>query len=350
MIASVTTMPGATRVHRVEWAARLVVLAVGTVAVVQLLRGTDLVHARALVERAGWPLLLVLLPTAVAMGVDAQGWRYILRALGQDVGWPALVRARLAVESIVLAAPGGPVAGEALKVGLLRWRANVPLAAGAASLALTKACLWGGESIYLLTASAALSMGSLSATPKGRALLPLTVAGAAIVGALAVLAFAVLRDGALATRLGTVLARVPWARFRAWIEGRRSDLVTVDRAATSFFAAPRSLRLRALGAFTLEWLIEGLETLLILRCIGVVINVGDALALDGVTSLLRAAAFFVPAGLGVQDVSQLLLLRALGVPDASAAAAALIFIKRTKEVFWVFTGSLFFAGSSSRES
>jgi uncharacterized membrane protein YbhN (UPF0104 family) len=339
MTAGATTMADAPRGHRVEAWLRIVVIGIAAAAVFQLLRGADLARVADLVKRAGWPLALVLVPTAVAMGVDAQGWRLVLRALGHEIGWWPLFRARLAVESVVLGAPAGPIAGEAMKVGLLHWRAGVPATAGAASLALTKACLWGGEAAYLLLGSAFLAIGET-----GRALLPLTLGGAAIVGTLSGVAFSVLRDATWATRLGDRLARLPIARFRTWLESQRAHLTAIDQTAGSFFAAPRALRLRCLATFALEWLVEGAETLLILRCIGVDIGLGDALALDGVTSLLRALAFFVPMGLGVQDITQLLMLRLLGVTDPSAAGA-LIFIKRTKEVFWVFTGSLFFAGS-----
>jgi uncharacterized protein (TIRG00374 family) len=340
MTAHATTMTDAARGHRAEQWLRVVVLLIAIAALAKLLSGTDLHHVADLIRRAGWPLALVLLPTAVAMGVDSRGWQLILRALGHQIGWPALARARLAVESIVLAAPGGAVAGEAMKAALLRWRAGVPITTGAASLALTKACLWGSESIYLLLASAALVASRGSGTI--RAQLPLTVCGAAVVGALSLVAFGMLHEGAWATRLGDRLARLPVARIRRWVTEQRAGLVELESAASAFFAAPLGLRARCVATFTLEWLIEGAETLLILRCIGVPIGVADAFALDGITSLLRAAAFFVPAGLGVQDVTQILLLRGLGIPDASSSAAALIFIKRTKEIFWVFTGSLFF--------
>jgi uncharacterized membrane protein YbhN (UPF0104 family) len=46
----------------------------------------------------------------------------------------------------------------------------------------------------------------------------------------------------------------------------------------------------------------------------------------------------VPAGLGVQDVSYLAFLRALGVPDALNVAAAFLLLKRAKECFWAAVG------------
>jgi uncharacterized membrane protein YbhN (UPF0104 family) len=338
-------MPGPSRGRRAEWWLRIAVFVVGAAAVFQLLRSANFQHVGALVQRAGWPLLFVLLPTGIAMAVDAEGWRLVLRALGHSLSWAPLLRARLAVESIVLSAPAGPIAGEAMKVGLLSWRAGVPVAAGTASLALTKAYLWASEAVYLLIATAAFVAGAWASSQQLPTLtLALTLGGAAIVATLAALAFALLRGGAWASGLGAQLERVPIARVRRWIEGRREGLASLDRTARSFFEAPWSLRLRCLATFTVEWLVEGLETFLILRCVGVSIGVGEALTLDSVTSLLRAFAFFVPAGLGIQDVTQLLMLRQLGVTDATATAGTLIVVKRTKEVFWVFTGSLFLAG------
>jgi uncharacterized membrane protein YbhN (UPF0104 family) len=49
-------------------------------------------------------------------------------------------------------------------------------------------------------------------------------------------------------------------------------------------------------------------------------------------------AFFVPAGLGVQDLGYFAFFSALGVPDAMGVGAAFVLLKRTKELFWVCVG------------
>ncbi len=51
------------------------------------------------------------------------------------------------------------------------------------------------------------------------------------------------------------------------------------------------------------------------------------------------AVFFVPAGLGVQDATLILLLAALGVPNPVAAGTALVLVKRAKELFWIAVGT-----------
>ena len=69
-----------------------------------------------------------------------------------------MLELRLSVEAIVLAMPGGSVAGEAAKVALLRAARRDPLAVGAASLALTKLLLIACDAAYLLLAAIAARM------------------------------------------------------------------------------------------------------------------------------------------------------------------------------------------------
>jgi uncharacterized protein (TIRG00374 family) len=331
---------------RLWWVVRIALVVAALAALTWLVGAGDLAAAPALVRHVGWPVLLVLLPTAVAMGLDAAAWGTILRSLGHQVRWRAILGVRLAAESLVLAMPGGAVAGEAAKLALLRRRAGVPLSAGTASLALTKACLFAAEAVYLLGA-AALFLGSGHLRP----LAPLVIAVAAGIGvaAAAMVLFLVLRDPSWASRFGAWLRRIPSRRLRAWIEARRSGLEALDRSAAGFFAAPLGSRLRCVALLLLEWLVEGAETWLIFRLLGVPIGLAGAIVIDAIGSLVRALAFFVPAGLGVQDVTQVALLKTMGVADAGTAGAAYIVIKRTKEVFWVFAGSRFLVGKRERE-
>ncbi len=152
-----------------------------------------------------------------------------------------------------------------------------------------------------------------------------------------------MRGGEAFRALSRWLRAVPIAAVRRWIDARRAAFARVDTSTRAFFAAPRSTQLACFLPFALEWLMEGVETFVILRCLHAAVGVGDALVVDGVGSLLRTLVFFVPAGLGFQDGVQVALLGMLGVGDAPATGAAFIFIKRTKELFWIVTGATFLA-------
>jgi hypothetical protein len=68
------------------------------------------------------------------------------------------------------------------------------------------------------------------------------------------------------------------------------------------------------------------------------VTAGQAVAVEPLVSLLRALAFFAPAGLGVQDLGYVALLRIVGVPGAAAVGAALVVLKRLKELAWAGGG------------
>jgi uncharacterized membrane protein YbhN (UPF0104 family) len=320
---------------------RLLLLALALAGLSRLIHGRDLAQAVGLIRQVGWRLGLVAVPTLVAMGLDAAGWRAILAALGSRVRWTRMLELRVSVEALVLLLPGGSVAGEAAKGALLNRRAGVAVPRAVASLALTKGYLVATDGVYLAVAAlwCALDAVAAGASP---ATLPAVGAAAcaAAMGLLGWLLLASLRRATIATRIAAALRRIPSARLRAWLTRRERGFAQIDADARAFFSAPWRLRGAALAAFLAEWLVEGLETLLIVRLLRLPLHVGPALALDALGSLLRVIVFFLPAGLGVQDAAVLLLLGRMGVPNPVAAGTALLLVKRAKELLWIGAGTV----------
>jgi uncharacterized membrane protein YbhN (UPF0104 family) len=60
--------------------------------------------------------------------------------------------------------------------------------------------------------------------------------------------------------------------------------------------------------------------------------------------------FFVPAGLGVQDLGYVAFLHASGVPEAAALGAAFVVLKRAKELAWVAAGWTILLAAGGRSS
>jgi hypothetical protein len=210
----------------------------------RLIHATDLTRALAMLVRAGWPLGLVLLPTLAAMTVDAWGWRAVLATLGQRVRWLGMLELRLSVEALVLALPGGSVAGEAAKVALLRRRAGVPLTVGAASLALTKLQLIASDAAYLVLIAAALRWAGWGTTSLPQRL---TLAGAAFTGAVALGLGLLLHRSRIAGRIAAALARLPSRRLRDWLGAQQPRFAELDRVARAHAARTPGL-LRAVPA------------------------------------------------------------------------------------------------------
>src|SRR5262249_53719483 len=139
--------------------------------------------------------------------------------------------------------------------------------------------------------------------------------------------------------LWSLLSRLRWRRLRDALLAWRQGFSAVDHWSSTFFARGR----REVGAVAallfLQWLTEAGETFLVARVLGIPIGFGLALAFEAATSLIRGAAFFLPAGLGLQDGLHVLLVQAAGVPHAETIGAAFLFTKRIKELFWIVVGS-----------
>jgi uncharacterized membrane protein YbhN (UPF0104 family) len=339
-------MQAAARSGRISRALRLAVAAAAVLALFHLVRPEDFRRAAGLIASVGWPLVLVLLPTLAALGLDAAGWRAILGELGYPVPWRRMLELRLSVEALVLAVPGGSLAGEAAKLALLTRRWSVPPTRAGATLALTKAYLISTDAIYLGIAGVWLALDvARGGNPGGTLPISLAFGGAGLTALVGSGLFLLLRRATVASRLADLLGRVPIARLKRWVEARRAAFADIDAAAARFFEAPAGRRLACAVPFMLEWLVEGAETLLILRLLGAPIGLGEAVVLDALGSLLRVLVFFVPAGLGIQDAATILLLRHFGVPDPLALGTAVVVVKRTKEVFWIVAGASLFVGT-----
>jgi len=147
-----------------------------------------------------------------------------------------------------------------------------------------------------------------------------------------------LRKSAVAKTALSLLERVPVASVKAWLAAKRRTFFTTDGAVSALFRVPPQRLAGALVCFLCGWLMEAVETWLILGVLGAHVSFVTAGSLEVILSLVRNVVFVVPAGLGVQDVGYAACFGALGVPEAASLGAAFVLLKRGKELFWIATG------------
>lgn len=320
----------------------------GIVAFGWVLRRADLRGAFLVIASAGPVLLLALLPYLGQIALDALAWRTLLGGLGHRVAWPRLIAIRLSTEAVLLSLPGGSLIGESLKPYLLHRAAAVPLSATVASVAWKRCLLALAQAAYLTTAVAtahALYSGCSIAIVGTSRLAWYVAAVAAALAVVAVGLALILRSAAIAARVRALLARLPVRRVQDALASRRDGFAATDVALTAL--GQRRGRLAIASAMLYgAWLIETAETYLLCRLVGIELDVAHVLAMEAAVVFVRNAAFFVPAGLGVQDAGYLAFLGAFAI--ATPLATAFVVAKRTKELIWIAVGYLVLATTDRR--
>ena len=303
-----------------------------------VLRTVDLGQTFHLLRSRGPLLVLALIPYFVQIALDSRAWRILLGALGRRVSWIRLICIRLSTEAVLMSVPAGGIVGETLKPYLLAKTDRVPAAETVASIGVKKCLLVFAEATYL---SMALIAGHALLTAHSEAIvhgteLPWMVLAAILfliaVGAgLAVL----VTMGSVSGRTHRLLVRLPWPRVRNWLEDRHAKFAYADSCFVKIGRSHGHL-FRAYGCLLAAWFAESFETWLLLHLLGFDVSFTAAFTMEAAVVFLRNLAFFVPAGLGVQDAGYLAFLEAFGI--GSVGAGAFVILKRAKEAIWVGVG------------
>jgi putative membrane protein len=281
----------------------------------------DLLQA---LDRAGWPLLLLLPAHCVPLLLDAQGWRVLLtpidplrRATLSFLFWIACVR-----EAVARLLPAAGIGGEVVGIRLANLRLDDTAGVTATVIVevvinLVTQYLFCGLGIVMLTASApnldqiwTMTTGLLLSLP-----IPVVV-------------YYLLRHGAVFERIGRLAKKIFGADngFAIRLDGAR-----LDAAVHRLFAQPLRL-LQALAWQFSGYLIGSFETWFALMLLGHRVSPGTALAIEALTQAVRHATFFVPGGLGVQEASVMLFGHLAGINGEVALSLALI--KRLREILF----------------
>lgn len=268
---------------------------------------------------AGWALLWLIPYRGLYFLLYAIGWLDLLRPYDRErraglgyLFWVTSVRE--AIDRLLpVASVGGSIAG----VRLLRWR-QLPTAPASASVIveiLLTLCV-----LYLFTALGLFLLFNLNAAGLDyrRLLLGFLFSLPAPLAA------------ALLLRYGSVFAR---------LQRLLRPLVGASALSDGAAALDRELRaclsrhgtLLAVGALQFVAVTSAaFEIWLVLRLCGHPVGAGAALILESMTQALRHLAFFVPAGLGVQEAGLVLFGHVLGL--GSELALAVSMAKRMREI------------------
>jgi uncharacterized membrane protein YbhN (UPF0104 family) len=252
-----------------------------------------------------------------------------------------LLRVRVTSEALALTLPLGMLFCESTKPFLLARHCRLQTETSVAGMAARKYLLLASQAPYILLFAilGASYLEGASVQVLGIAGLSSWVLGSGVLVAVSALGCALaLHRGRVAERVLGVLSCLPLPGLQTLLERSRVRFTGTDGELRLFFRG--SLLRASLPAvvFFCGWLLESVETYLILRLLGIELPFVAVASFEVALSFLRHVTFVLPGGLGVQDLGYVAFLRALGVSDPLIVGASFVLLKRAKECAWALLG------------
>ncbi|MGC8775639.1 MAG: lysylphosphatidylglycerol synthase transmembrane domain-containing protein [Chlorobaculum sp.] len=325
---------------KTSWS-RYVGLLLGLVLIAYLFSKVDLAGSMKLIGSLGPSSLLILFPYLGLHLLETAAWQRLFPKESGPVPFFGLFKIQLVAETVSMTLPAGVAVGEPLRPWLCRKFLGIPLPEGFATVAVRKLLLGSTQGIYTLLGALA-GFGFLQAASmqvvefKGLGVIMIFVS---LVMAVVFMLFLVLMtNGNAAQNLHRILMKIPFEKVRQWLLKQEAGFAETDHKLQRVKSDGMKSFVPVMVIYVGAWMMLALESYLILHILGLKVTFFQVLAFDTALTVLRAIFFFIPSGLGIQDLGYLAFFHALGVPDYLTYGGAFVMLRRLKEVIWYSIG------------
>jgi putative membrane protein len=272
---------------------------------------------RALRDLGFVPILVISVYRIVTLVLNTRAWQLLLPA-GAPPRLPTLLRLRWIGESVNGLLPVAQVGGDVARASLVASRGVPPADAAATMIADLSAAIIT-QVMFAVAGALVFADLRVAGDTSGRTLLAVGLA------AVPVLALVLLH--AFGGRLASVLTARSSAHGH--IAKLAGGLAQLDKALTTLLTRERAIA-ASLVWHLVAWLSQVGETWLLLWLVGAPVSWGAAFVIESMSTAARSGAFFLPGGLGVQEMAVVSTARLMGVE--LDVALALGIAKRAREI------------------
>lgn len=307
--------------------ANLVLFGLGVALLIAVLGEVDIASLVDQIKHVGIiGFFAITLVYAVGFAADVLSWQMVTRPAAANAVWFGrlfIIRALGEVYNNVT--PAASMAGEPVKIWLLKHNHDVSYTDSTRSLVLTKTA-----SMTALTAFVGAGLVTALLVQDLTRELKIISATAFLVLLAMITVFVLLqRAGAL----GASAERLSRLRYGRWLAPLVKDLHRFDRGVWQFYICEKRLFGWSFVFAMAGWLFGVVEIFAIFALLSHPLSWTEALIIEAALQLMRTLAFLVPAGLGVQEVTLFVVAGAFtGVPQVGVAAAVL---RRCRELAWI---------------
>ena len=283
----------------------------GFAVVLWLLHENDFRAVLRIAANVGGGLAIVVLVRGVILAADGLAWWCLLRGL-------AAVRVRVALglrtirEAVNVMLPVATVGGDIVRARLLNF-SGVSGGVAAASALIDLLLEAAAQALFALIGVALLMQVAGGTEIASWAARGVGIAALALGGFYAVQRFGGAR----------LIERGFDALAHRWPATAPGSGIRLHRSLQAIYA-DRPAIAAAFSLHELAWLLGALETWIALWLMGIPVNAPEALILESLSQALRAAAFPVPSGLGIQEGGFIALGGLFGIPPEAALALSLV--------------------------
>lgn len=312
---------------------KLVLLLLGLIGFALLLYRLDAATVYADICRLKWKLLLVLIPYFIVFALDTLGWKYALKNLTPDLKFLGLFAARMAGESINCLTPSAYLGGEPIKAYLLKTY-NISIVDGMASVVISRTIMTLAQVVFVLL-GVALALSRLQDTGSLLAVATLTL----FLGIPLTAMIMVSKKRGFFTATLNLLRR--FKLHIKFLEESADKIKELDDTISEFYRTNKRGFYMCFLFYFLGWLAGMIEVYLILKFLGVPIDITNAFIIEALFTVARSVASFIPGSLGGQEGGVLLVFMALSL--TAQVGLSFCIIRRLREVIWVGAGLVILA-------
>jgi uncharacterized protein (TIRG00374 family) len=316
-------------------------MSLGVVLIGYLVSQFDLLGAWERICTIGYSSAFILLPFLGLHLLESFAWLQLFPGTTRKISFFRLFKIQVIAETVSMTLPAGMPVGESLRPFLCRRTLDIPVPAGVASVAVRKLMLGAIQGLYtLLGALAGFSFLQASSQRMiGFEGLGYILAGSGLAVFIIFMVFILLLlNGEAAQKVHALLMLVPFRKVKKWLLEKESSFHDTDEELKTFRGIHIGKLVMIMFSYLLAWSMLAIESYIILRLLGVEITFFQVLAIDTALSMLRAIFFFIPSGLGVQEIGYLAFFNVLGISDALVTGEAFVLLRRFKEILWYSAG------------
>ncbi len=330
-------------------------LALGVLLIGYLVSQFELEKAWERICSIGYLSVVILLPFLCLHVVETYSWLQLFPGKNHKISFVKLLKIQIISETVSMTIPAGMPIGESLRPFLCRRYMDIPVPTAVASVAVRKLMLGAIQGLYtLIGAIAGFSfLQSVSTRMIGFEGLGFILAGSGIVVFAAFMLFILLLlNGGAAQKIHGFLMLIPFRKVKDRLLEMESGFHETDQELKVIREMSPGKLVMVMLYYLVAWFMLATESYIILRLLGVDITFFQVLSIDTALSMLRAVFFFIPSGLGVQEIGYLAFFRVLGIQDAVIAGEAFVLVRRFKEIIWYSLGYLimFLSGVHLRDA